>query len=154
MGYALSIDELKQKFGDVTLEIISHKENIRTSCVRRASDNAVVAYSIVIFHSEGIAAFGDELHNQILSGRPVGETIKNSGIPHERTVSEPTSSKVNLELSFLFNTKKDTCVSRMVSYKISNFPYASITEFYNPEFTPVGNNLMESKEGKLQEGIL
>ena len=102
MGYTLSTEELKQKFGDVTLEIISHKENIRTTCVRRLSDNAVVAYSIAIFHDEGIVVFGDEFHSQVLSGKPIGETVKNSEVSHERIVSEPFSSKINFGLSFLF----------------------------------------------------
>ncbi len=149
MSYTLSTEELRQKFGDITLEIISHKKNTRTTCVRRLSDNAVVAYSIVIFHNEGTTVFGDEFHSQILSGKAIGETIRNSGVPHERTVSGPFSSKINFGLSFLFNTKKDICVSRTVNYKIKDLSYASITEFYNPEFTSVGKEL---KEGEVQEG--
>lgn len=149
MGYILSTEELKQKFGDITLEIISHKENIRNTCVRRSSDNAVVAYSIVTFHNEGIQAFGDELHNQILSGKTIGETIKNSGIPHERIVSETVSSKLNFGLAFLFDTEKDLCVSRIVDYKIKGLPYASITEFYNPKFISAEKDL---RKGERQEG--
>lgn len=149
MGYMLSTEELKQKFGDITLEIISHKENIRTTCVRRSSDNAVVAYSIVTFHNEGIRAFGDESHNQILSGKTIGETIKNSGISHERTVSEPVSSKLNFGLSFLFDTKKENYVSRIVDYKIKGLPYASIIELYNPECISVGKDV---RKGERQEG--
>ncbi len=151
MGYTLSTEELKQKFGDITLEIISHRENVRTTCVRRLSDNTAVAYSIVTFHNEGIEALGDEFHNQILSGKTIGETIKNSGVPHERSVSDPFSSKINFGLSFLFDTKKDACVSRVVNYKIKGIPYTSITEFYNPEFTSVGKDLVE---GDPQEGYL
>jgi GNAT superfamily N-acetyltransferase len=150
MGYTLSTEELKHKFGEITLEIISHKENARTTCVRRLSDNAVVAYSIVTFHDEGIKAFGDEFHNQIITGKTIGETIKNSGVPHNRIVSESVSAKVNFGLAFIFNTKKEICVSRIVTYKIKDLLYASIVEFYNPEFTPVSGDL---KEGEQQEGF-
>jgi GNAT superfamily N-acetyltransferase len=146
MGYTLSTEELKQKFGDIHLEIIFHKENVRTSCVRRLSDNAVVAYSVVVFHDEGVAAFGDEFHQQILSGKILGEMIKNSGVPHERIVSEPFSSETNFGIAFLFDTKKNICVSREVNYKIEDVPYASITEFYNPEFIPVGEGITELHE--------
>lgn len=145
MDYILSTDELKKKFGDITMEIISQRGQTRTSCVRRSSDNTVVAYSIITFHDEGIAAFGDEFHNQILSGKAIGETIKNSGISHERRVSESALSKINFGLSFLFDTKKNICVSRGVNYKIEDLLYASLTEFYNPEFTFIGQDLKESE---------
>ncbi len=145
MGYTLSTEELKQKFGDIALEIISHKENVRTTCVRRLSDDAVLAYSIVTFHDEGIKAFDDEFHDQILSGKTIGETIKNSGVSHERIVSEPVSLKINFGLAFLFDTKKSVCLSRVVDYKIKDLPYASITEFYNPEFTTTDKDLKEGE---------
>lgn len=146
MGYTLSTEELKLKFGDITLEVISHRENIRTTCVRRLSDNAVVAYSIVTFCNEGVEAFGEEFHNQIISGKTIGETIRNSGISHERTVSESFSSKLNFGISFLFDTKKDTCMSRIVEYTIKGLPYATIAEFYNPEFLSVENDLKEATQ--------
>lgn len=148
MSYILSTEELKQKFGDISLEIISHRENVRITCVRRLSDNAAVAYNIAAFQNEGIRAFGKDLHGQILSGKAIGETIKNSGIPHERAVSEFFSSKVNFGLAFLFDTKKDTCLSRTVNYKIEGSPYVSIAEFYNPEYRSVER---DQKEGGSQE---
>ena len=151
MGYTLSTEELKQKFGDIILEIISNKENVRTTCIRRLSDSGVVAYSMVTFHDVGVVVLGDEFHNQILSGKTIGETIKKSGVPHERCVSGSFSSKINFGLSFLFDTRKDACVSRTIDYKIKDLPYASITEFYNPEFTSVGKDL---KEREMQEGYL
>ncbi|MEK7149991.1 MAG: GNAT family N-acetyltransferase [Patescibacteria group bacterium] len=146
MDYTLSTEELKQKFGDIYLEIISQKENIRTTCIRKSSDNVAVVYNNVIFYDEGVAVFGQEFHNQILSGKMLGQTIKNSGISHERLVSERFSIKINLGLSFLFDTKKNFCVSRKVDYKIKDLPYASITEFYNPEFTLVESGASESSE--------
>ena len=150
MGYTLSTEELKQKFGEINLEIISQKENTRTTCVRRLSDDAVVAHSMVTFSSEGIAAFGHEFHNQIILGKAIGETIKSSGIVHDRIVSEPVLAKVNFGLAFIFDTKKGVCVSRIVTYKIKDSLYASIVEFYNPEFTPVTGDL---KEGERHEGF-
>jgi GNAT superfamily N-acetyltransferase len=149
MSYKLSTEELKQKFGDIYLEVISHKENVRTSCVRKSSDNTVVAYSTVVFHTEGVAVFDQECHRQILAGKTIGETVRNSGMINERTVSEPFSVKVNYGLSFLFNTKKDLCVSRKVEYKIKDLPYASIVEFYNPEFLIIGKDIPESTENLL-----
>lgn len=140
------MEELRHKFGDIHLEIISHKENIRTSCVRRVSDNAVLAYSVVVFHAEGVSALGDEFHNQILSGKAVGETIRNSGLPHERIVPDSFLSKINFGLAFLFDTQDAVCVSRTVDYKIHDLPYASIAEFYNPKFIPAGSGTPESND--------
>ena len=37
-------------------------------------------------------------------------------------------------------------MSRKVDYKIKDLPYASITEFYNPEFTLVESGASESSE--------
>ncbi len=147
MNYTLSTDELRQKFGEISLEIIAHKGNIRNTCVRRRSDNAVVAYSIVTFNDEGIKAFGDVFHNQILSGKTIGETIKGSGLPHTRTVSKSFVSRINFGLSFLFDTKKDSCVSRNVEYKIKDMLYASIIEFYNPEYISIEDGF-ERKESQ------
>lgn len=138
MGYALSTEELMQKFGEIYLEVISHKGNTRITCIRRVFDDAVVAYNIVEFQYEGIVMLGQTFHDEIILGKMLGETIKKSGVPHERNVSEPLLSSVNPEVASLFNTKKSTCVSRKVDYMIKGVPYASITEFYNPEFTPVG----------------
>lgn len=141
MNYTVSTEELRERFGDVTLEIIFQRGNTRSSCVRRVSEGTVVAYSRVVFQNPGVTALGKELHEQILSGKAIGETIQNSGVPHERTVSNPYSATINCGLSFLFDTKKNGCVSRVVTYKIQGVPYASITEFYNPEYTPVGQDL-------------
>lgn len=145
MGYILSTEEARQKVGDITLEIISHRENTRTSCIRRVSDNKVVGYSIVTFYDEGIRAFDVELHNQIISGKAIGETIRDSGAVHERITSEPFLSKINFELSFLFGTKKEACLSRTVDYKINGSDYVSITEFYNPDFIAIENNFEEER---------
>ncbi len=139
----LSTEELKKKFGDISLEVISHKENVRTSCIRRSSDNAVMAYNLVTFCDSGIKAFGEEFHKHIINGGAIGETIKSSGVPHERTVSEFTSSKLTFGVSFLFNTKKDRCLRRVVEYNIKDVPYAFIVEFYNPEFTLVEKDIKE-----------
>ncbi len=137
MGYSLSTDDLREKFGNLVLELIYHKENKRTSCVRRLSDNAALAYSYVAFFNEGILALGKELHDQIVSGKSIGEVIRDSGVLHERTESKNFSSKVNLGLSFLFDTRKDYCLSRKVDYKIKGTSYASIVEFYNPEYLSI-----------------
>lgn len=146
MPYTLSTEELKQKFGDISLEIISQKENARTSCIRRMSDGVIIAYSTIVFYGRGIISFGEENHKQIVSGKPLGEIIKNSGIPHERIVSSLFLSKINFGLAFLFDTNKNVCVSRKVEYKVNGLQYASIIEFYNPEFTTVEEGIDGSSE--------
>ncbi len=132
----LSIDKLKDKFGEVRLEIISQERNTRTSCVRRLSDNTVVACSKVQFHDEGIAEF-DKFHQTILAGAKIGETIQNSGIAHERIESDFSTVEIDPEFISSFGTDKTTCLSRTVEYKIQNLPYTTITEFYNPELSPL-----------------
>lgn len=143
MSYLLSTEELKQNFGDIKLNIISQKEYIRFTCIRRLLDNAVLAYNTVLFHDEGVQAFGDKFHNLITSGQSLGEVIKNSGVMHERKVSEYYTIKVNFGLGFLFNTKKDICLSRKVEYIIKNKLYATIIEIYNPELTQVKGELCQ-----------
>lgn len=149
MEYTLSTDELKNKFGEISLEIISHRDNTRTSCIRRLSDGAVVACSIVLFNDAGITSFGGKFHDGILTGGKLGEVIRDSGVAHTREVSEPFLSNINFGLGFIFNTSKGVCVSREVVYKINNLLYASIVEFYNPELiSTVGNN-SEPRESQL-----
>lgn len=148
MSYTLSTEELKQKFGEIILEIIYQKESTRISCVRKSSDNSVIAYSLVTFEDTSVQILNSDFHRHILSGKAIGETIKDFGIPHERTVSEPFLSKVNFGESFLFDTKKDFCVSRIVNYKINGAQYVSITEFYNPELIPIGKDLQERESIK------
>lgn len=101
---------------------------------------------MVVFRAEGVSSFGDEFHKQILSGNAIGETIQNSGIFHERIVSNSFLYEINFGLAFLFDTTKTVCVSRTVNYKIKDLPYASITEFYNPEFISAGKEISESSD--------
>lgn len=129
----LSTDILKEEFGAIRLDIVLRKGNLRTSCIRRVSDNAAVACSKVLFHDEGIKVF-DQFHKDILAGGKIGETIQHSGVPHERIESEFSQVRMDPDIISLFGTKRDVCMSRTVEYRIRSLPYASITEFYNPEY--------------------
>ncbi len=146
MVYILSTEELKEKFGDIHLQIISSRGNNRTSCIRRDSDNAVLAYNTVMFHNEGIMALGTEFHQQILSGKAIGQTIKNSDVPHGRIVSEAFLTEIYFGLNFLFYTKQTACLARKVEYKIKNLLYVSVVEFYNPEYMSVAEDFVQTNE--------
>jgi hypothetical protein len=138
MGCVLSTEELKKKFGAIYLQVISQNNNLRTSCVRKLSNNSVLAFSRVVFNETGIKAF-KEFHNQILSGKPIGQAIIDSRVRHERIVSEKFRVKMYPGLCTLFNTKRPTCVGRKIDYKIKGLLYASINEFYNPNFVNLKN---------------
>lgn len=128
-------ENLRDKFGEIYLEVISQDRTKRTSCIRRASDGEALSYSTVAFNEAGIEALG-KVHDDIVAGGSMGEVIKKSGVAHERSVSVTSSAALNFGLSFLFGTKKPFCNTEKITYKIKSVPYAEIHEFYNPEYAP------------------
>lgn len=130
----LVTEDLRSKFGAIELEVTQQDAARRIGCLRKADDKSVLAYHVVTFGKRGVAALGS-LHDTIVSGKPIGETIKHSGVPHERIVSKPVASAMPGFLRALFRTHKKKCRMQIIEYSVKGKHYAHIEEYYNPEFT-------------------
>jgi hypothetical protein len=129
----LSTELLEKKCGPVAIEILSQDEKLRTSCIRALRSNAVVAASEVVFHQAGIEK-APEMHAKIVNGAMLGKTIRESGITQERTENEFHQTTTPPEFTNLFSTTKETCLSRKVDYVVAGTLYATIVEYYNPDY--------------------
>jgi hypothetical protein len=131
MNHLSSTGNLRQKFGEISFEIIFQKDNNRMSCVRQVANGAILACSIVTFYNN----YSDkDFHKKILTGAPIGETLEKLDTGYERKVTAPFFAKLEPKMLDLFKTNIKTCAARMVDYKIEESAYVSIIEFYNPEF--------------------
>ena len=129
-------ENLRDTFGEIRLQVIFQDRTTRLSCIRRVADNEVLSFHIVLFTEAGIKILG-KVHESVVSGGMLGEVIQKSGVPHTRTVSEKTHIDMDAGLSSLFSTSARSCTTECIEYQIRGVPYATIYEFYNPEYTPV-----------------
>lgn len=128
-----SSEILEKKFGKLSIEIISQDELHRVSCLRTDNDNTAIACSTVDFHQQGIEA-APGLHTSIVAGSLLGKTIKDSGITHERKEFEWTTENIPARFQNIFNSEASVCASRKIEYYIQGNLYATIAEYYNPDY--------------------
>src|SRR3989338_4102379 len=140
-------EHLRDEFGEICLEVIFQDRTTRLSCIRRTSDNEVLSFHIVLFTEDGIKTLGS-VHEKIVKGGLLGEVIQASGAPYTRTVSDATNIDMGANLASLFATGAGLCTTELIEYQVRGFPYATIYEFYNPEYTPVA-----ALSGALPRGI-
>lgn len=134
----LSTELLRARFGEIRLEVLFQtRDGTRVSCVRRASDDRALAYSVVQFHAPGIDAMGPA-HQRILDGALLGQTISSSGHAHHRTVSPMERRFTTYASRLLFGTKRTTLPSRVVEYDVEGRPYCRIRERYDPALFRTG----------------
>lgn len=129
-------ENFRDTFGDIRLQIIFQNERTRLSCIRRVADNATLSFHVVLFTENGMKTLGPA-HGKIVAGEMLGEVIKESGVPYTRTVSDTTNIDMGANLASLFATVGGRCTTERIEYKVRGVPYATIYEFYNPEYTPV-----------------
>ncbi|MFA6050761.1 MAG: hypothetical protein WC761_06250 [Candidatus Paceibacterota bacterium] len=134
--YTLSIEKLEKRLGKTKFGVVSQHDNIRTSCVYRVSGKKVLTYNVVIFADDGVA-LDKQVHTKIIKGKPLGKTIRSSGVPHQRAEFPVHKIKMKAGLGFIFATSKSTCLTRQVDYYVRGRLYASIHEYYNPDFTAI-----------------
>jgi len=144
---ALISENFRDTFGDIHLQVIFQDKTIRLSCIRRVVDNEVLSFHIVLFTGAGVKALGN-VHEKIVAGGLLGEVIKESGVPYTLAVSDKSCVDMDTGLASLFATGAGRCTTERIEYKVRGVPYATIYEFYNPEYTPVA-----TLSGALPRGI-
>lgn len=134
--YKLVSEHFKKRFGEIYVDTFYQDKLNRIGFLRRATDDAALTYHEVTFDIAGIRALGKH-HEIIVKGGLLGQTIKDSGVPHARKDSSATRRKLNRTLQNLFGSKNSYCKSEQTSYWVKGAPYCKIVQFYNPRFTPV-----------------
>src|SRR3989338_2438836 len=129
-------EHLRDEFGEICLEVIFQDRTTRLSCIRRTSDNEVLSFHIVLFTEDGIKTLGS-VHEKIVKGGLLGEVIQASGVPYTLAVSDKSCVDMDAGLASLFATGAGRCATERIEYQVRGIPYATIYEFYNPEYTPV-----------------
>jgi hypothetical protein len=128
-----SSEILQKKFGKLSIEILSQTALHRESCLRLKSNDVAIACSVVDFNQSGISNAPD-LHANIVAGALLGKTIQDSGIEHERKEFQWETKNIPSQFQNILNTKKTTCSSRKIEYFIKGELYATIMEYYNPDY--------------------
>lgn len=131
MTLQLSTDILENKFGKLILKVLFQEGLERKSCLFDKNKN-VIACSTVLFYEKGISKI-PALHEMILQGAPIGKTLNDPGIQKIRENGKFKIRSAPNIFQELFHTK-EKCFSRRVEYAVNGIPYASIMEYYNPEF--------------------
>lgn len=129
-------ENLRDRFGEICLEVIFQDRTTRVSYIRRVADDEVLSFHIVLFTEDGIEALGS-VHERVAAGEMLGEVIQASGVPYTRTVSEKIHIDIDRGLASLFATKEHRCTTERIEYQVRGVPYATIYEFYNPKYTLV-----------------
>lgn len=148
----LGTDVLKEKFGEITPQI-TYRDGSSRVVLAVAEDGRVGAYSIVHFDDVGKSLIPDEIHRQIIGGKLIGKTIRESGIPFERDEECTFVYRIPKSIQSLFNTDHKESFVKRVNFKIGtiNSPYASIVEIYSPLVS--FSELDEKFEGSVQRTI-
>ena len=128
-----SSEILQKKFGELSIEILFQNELHRESCLRLKGNDVAIACSVVDFNQSGISIAPD-LHANIVAGSLLGKTIQGSGIDYERKEFQWETNNIPTQFQSILNTTETSCLSRKIEYFIKGELYATIMEYYNPDY--------------------
>lgn len=113
-------------------QILSQSEdNRRTLAV--AQDGTVGSYSLVFFNKDGTKEYSS-IHQEIMSGKFIGETFKNYNIPFERVENCLYVTRLSPKLKEILKTQENEAfvISADCNVGPKGRYYATVLEVYSP----------------------
>ena len=146
----LNSERIAQRYGNYGIEVLFAGDQKRISNLYSEADGrkTMRTLALVQFTAADAPEIANE-HRQILGGGSIGAVFKKAGWTIDKTSSRYCLSKTDLEslpdLARMGIPPPATLATRIYVFHVRkgtiSIDYATITEFYHPDYQPVDENL-------------
>jgi hypothetical protein len=140
----LNSDAIRDRYGSYSVDVIAQSSTQRVAALRSGFEPNVICRTLAFTQFKTpVAKELQQIHNQILDGSSIGETIRKNGfevIKRDQKYFQITSGNLFDRLSR--NTVPKGALLLAQIYRISasstssEHPYAVIIEIYHPDYRP------------------